>query len=79
MRKKTTDEPATNGTVHIPPETNNPQFAAFENLLGHLLAVPHSEIQKRVERHRKQAAENPNKPGPKGKRASASRASADDR
>jgi len=66
-------EPATDGTP-------NPEFVAFENLLGRLLAVPHSELRKRVERHRKQAAKNPNKPGPKGKRSNgASRASADDR
>jgi hypothetical protein len=60
--------------------TPNPGFVAFENRWGRLLAVPHSEVQKRVERHRRQAAKNPNKTGPKGKGPNgASHASADDR
>jgi hypothetical protein len=33
-----------------------------------VVTVPHSEIKKRIEEHRKQAALNPNKRGPKPKR-----------
>jgi len=33
-----------------------------------VLAVPHSVIKERVEEHRRQAANNPNRPGPKPKR-----------
>jgi hypothetical protein len=68
MAERANNDTASSGTP-------NPEFAAFENLLGRLLAVPHSEIQKRVEQHRKQAAKNPRKPGPKGKRSNASPAS----
>jgi len=80
MAESATNDPATNKGADLLPETDNPELAAFENLLGRLLAVPHSEVQKRVKRHRKQAAKNPNRPGPKGKRTTrgASRASADD-
>jgi hypothetical protein len=37
-----------------------------------LLAVPHADIQKRVEQHREQAAQNPRKRGPKPKTTGAS-------
>jgi hypothetical protein len=40
----------------------------FENAMRAVVAVPHSEIKKRIEEHRKQAALNPNKRGPKPKR-----------
>ena len=43
------------------------EFVAFRNLTDRLLAVPHAEIQKRVEAHRAEAARNPNKRGPKPK------------
>jgi hypothetical protein len=33
-----------------------------------VLAVPHEEVQKRIEQHRKEAARNPHKRGPKPKR-----------
>ena len=49
-------------------------FARFQNAMKAVLAVPHSEIKKRIEKHRKQAALNPNKRGPKRKaKPSASR------
>jgi hypothetical protein len=43
------------------------EFDAFTSLVDRVLAVPHSVIAKRVEEHRKQAALNPNRPGPKPK------------
>lgn len=43
------------------------EFDAFTALVERVLSVPHSEIQKRVEAHRKKAAKNPNRPGPKPK------------
>jgi hypothetical protein len=42
-------------------------FTRFQNAMKALLSVPHAEIQKRVEAHRKEAAKNPNRPGPKPK------------
>jgi hypothetical protein len=43
------------------------EFTAFQKLTDRLLIVPHSEIQKRVQQHREQAAKNPRKRGPKPK------------
>jgi hypothetical protein len=45
----------------------NPEFEAFTNLLRRLVAVPHEELQRRIAEHRKQAAKNPRKRGPKPK------------
>jgi hypothetical protein len=42
-------------------------FARFQKAMKAVLAVPHSEIKKEIEKHRKQAALNPNKRGPKRK------------
>jgi len=44
------------------------QFKAFDNFVARVLAVPSSVIKQRVEEHRKRAALNPNRPGPKPKR-----------
>jgi hypothetical protein len=44
------------------------EYDAFMNLVDRVLSVPHSEIQRRVEEHRKQAAKNPRRRGPKPKR-----------
>ena len=44
------------------------EYEAFTNLVDRVLSVPHSEIQKRVEAHRKAAAKNPHRRGPKPKR-----------
>jgi hypothetical protein len=44
------------------------EYEAFTSLVDRVLAVPHSVIKQRVEEHRKQAALNPNRPGPKPKR-----------
>ena len=43
-------------------------YDRFTELVDRVLAVPHSVIKQRVEEHRKQAAKNPNRPGPKPKR-----------
>ena len=42
-------------------------FKRFQNAMKAVLAVPHAEIQRRIEEHRKQAAKNPNRRGPKKK------------
>ncbi|HUI79651.1 MAG TPA: hypothetical protein VLY24_17115 [Bryobacteraceae bacterium] len=39
----------------------------FQNGMKKVLAVPHAEIQRRIEEHRKEAAKNPNRRGPKPK------------
>ena len=44
------------------------EFERFENLVDRVLAVPHLVIKQRIEEHRKEAALNPSKPGPKPKR-----------
>jgi hypothetical protein len=43
------------------------EYDAFTSLVDRVLAVPHSVIKERVEEHRKQAALNPNRRGPKPK------------
>jgi hypothetical protein len=43
------------------------EFDTFTALVDRVLAVPRAVIQRRVEEHRKEAAENPNRPGPKPK------------
>jgi hypothetical protein len=45
----------------------NPEFDAFTNTVDRLLAVPHSELQKREREYREKAAQNPRKRGPKRK------------
>jgi hypothetical protein len=45
----------------------NPEFEAFDRTMGKILSVSHEEIQRRLEAHKKQAAQNPNKRGPKPK------------
>jgi hypothetical protein len=55
------------------------EFDAFTTLVDRVLAVPASVIKQRVEEHRKQAAENPNRPGPKPKRKVKTSSSASDR
>jgi len=47
-------------------------FRKFSKLTDRLLAVPRAEVQKRIERHREQAANNPRKRGPKPKATGAS-------
>ena len=53
-------------------------FTRFENAMRVAVAVPHSEIKKRIEAHRQESEPNPNRRGPKpkqkGKRASGVRA-----
>ncbi len=45
-------------------------FTRFENAMKKVLSVPHSEIQRRIEEHRKESAANPKKRGPKRKQNS---------
>ena len=42
-------------------------FRQFDRIVGGILAVPHAEIQRREAEYRKQAAQNPNRRGPKRK------------
>jgi hypothetical protein len=44
------------------------EYDRFTALVDRVLAVPHSVIKERVEEHRRRAALNPNRPGPKPKR-----------
>lgn len=43
----------------------------FQNAMKGILAAPHDEIQRRIEEHRKEAARNPHRRGPKRKAESA--------
>jgi len=43
------------------------EFESFTKLVDRVLAVPRSVIKGRVEEHKKHAAKNPNKRGPKPK------------
>jgi hypothetical protein len=45
----------------------SPEFAAFDKLVGTVLAVSHEEIKRREEEYRKQSAANPRRRGPKRK------------
>ncbi len=58
---------------------SNPEFEAFTDFIDKLVRVPRSTIKRGMTIHRKKAAANPNRPGPKRKRATddASRAPAD--
>lgn len=51
-------------------KNENGEFVRFTNLVDQVLSVPHSVIQKRVEEHRRAAAKNPHRPGPKPKKSS---------
>jgi hypothetical protein len=42
-------------------------WTRFQSAMKRVIAVPHTEIQKRIEAHRKEAAQNPNRRGPKPK------------
>ena len=42
-------------------------YTRFKGALKAVVAVPHAEIQRRIEEHRKEAARNPNRRGPKPK------------
>ncbi len=46
-------------------------YTRFKKALKAVVAVPHAEIQKRIEEHRNEAARNPSKRGPKPKTKSA--------
>ena len=42
-------------------------YTRFKTALKAVVAVPHAEVQRRIEQHRKEAARNPNRRGPKPK------------
>jgi hypothetical protein len=46
------------------------EYQAFVGLTDKLFAVPRAVVQKRIAEHREQAAQNPNKRGPKPKTSS---------
>ncbi len=46
-------------------DSTSKEFHAFDSMMDRLLTVPKATINKRVAEHRKRAALNPNKPGPK--------------
>ena len=46
-------------------------WTRFQNAMHKVIAVPHSEIKKRIDAHRAEAAKNPNRRGPKPKKRSA--------
>jgi len=56
-----------------PPEyVEGPEASGrFQNAMKSILAVPHAEIQRRIEQQRREAARNPPKYGPKTIRATA--------
>jgi hypothetical protein len=40
----------------------------FQKVMKQVIAVPHSEIKRRIDEHRAEVAKNPNRRGPKPKR-----------
>jgi hypothetical protein len=53
---------------HTPEMIEGPEaWTRFESVMRKVVAVPHSEIKKHIEAHRKEAANNPNRRGPKRK------------
>ena len=42
-------------------------WARFQGVMKKVIAVPHAEIQRRIELERAEAAKNPNRRGPKPK------------
>ncbi|MGI0133663.1 MAG: hypothetical protein ACREBW_01730 [Candidatus Micrarchaeaceae archaeon] len=54
------------------------EYDRFTALVDRVLTVPHNVIKDRIEEYRKQAAQNPNRPGPKPKRKKTVKPSASD-
>ncbi|MEK7996835.1 MAG: hypothetical protein AAB403_23775 [Planctomycetota bacterium] len=46
---------------------HSPEYERFTDLVDRVLAVSHSVIKQRLDEHRKRAAQNPNRRGPKAK------------
>lgn len=51
----------------MPKPRDSKEFTAFAKLTDRLFSVPRSVIQERLNAHREQAAQNPNRRGPKRK------------
>jgi hypothetical protein len=45
----------------------NPEFEAFDRMMGKLLSVSHDELKRRMAAYKRKAAKNPNRRGPKPK------------
>jgi len=56
--------------IRSAPAKNENEFANFTRLVDRVLSVPHSVVKERIEEHRKAAAQNPNRRGPKPKKPS---------
>jgi hypothetical protein len=56
------------GATKTPEYHEGPEaFTRFRDAMKKVLAVPHSEIQRRIAEERKRSEENPNRRGPKPK------------
>lgn len=57
--------------TNAPPKnaTGNLEYDRFTNLVDQVLSVPHSVVKQRIEEHRKAAARNPHRRGPKSKKS----------
>lgn len=58
------------GKVTLPASemTEGPEaWTRFQSAMKQLIAVPHSELKRRIEAHRAETSNNPNRRGPKAK------------